>query len=473
MATPIAPAGEVAYVPTGAAPHQVGQSPEIAAAIRATSSLLTQNAALAAAGQLPPEPGTPGAIPVAPAVTPAPAAPAPQATPPVPGLPATAQPYNPWIAPTNPATAPPAPAAPVPTQPLQTPEAAPVQAAPGEPATPPAAPLIDPNTLTPEAKMLWASVNGDQAKFVQSLLEQTGAAVPVEEPEITIPEAPPVDPNQLANLAQRHLNSIPEYRQHDQQFALAFQEHQRLVGNPQTQTPGELQNAEWQMTRLRVEMEVPEVKENPVRVAELRAQEDKLDRDISRMQTRSGALDAQMKEHLQYHEQTFNQTVQALLGQYQEAHTVRETQAAVSRLESAYQDKMAGEWPAAVTEISTRYNIPPQTLDYYARNEALARLEQGLPVQHTKNFVEGFAKRFVATMDEAHRVKSGEYGALAAQRAAGVSGVATPQGQAPAPSITPAATPPTPAPDNRPLSVVMREREAFLRQEMRAAGQQR
>lgn len=400
-------------------PLAPGPSTDLQEAQKAGRSALSQ----ALSGEVAP------AVPTAPPAAPPPA-PAPEAP--------SAAPAAPPVTEAPPVAAP-------------TPQPEPAGIPPAEPAAVPTETLIDPATLTDDARRSLEMEGWQQGQpitaelFNRSLerklefnnrLGKRGEVLEPEPPEEVAPEPMAVDPNVIAEQVrgaigqdQEALGWVETWKANTSKLnELGYTELGESSGGGRL---AELENA-LKIAELR--LEIPEIKDDSTGIAaadikqqirDLSADIRGINADADRLAQKNARLDAQYTQREEYYGAQVREGLE-------EKHQESLSEERITR----YTEEMSRAWPESLKRVAEKHGYTPedtQELDARARDAGYAHLSRGLgAIEDIDAFLEAQAVRLDQTMDRYHRRQSGIY----AQQVSG----RTPSVQ-PSPAVAPAQQP--------------------------------
>lgn len=356
------------------------------------------------------------------------------------GAPSTAAPEAP-TQPTEQAPPPqPAPVAPPAQAAPQTDTASAPQPAPAPAATSPGLPSIDVSTWSPEARRAlemegWdgkSAVTPDLLGRVSSrYLEfnnRLGAkGSPEEKPQAQA--APPEDAEaQVSAHIVREQDADPECAQMVSEFQVFNAELQKLGD----ENSGQIGKTRGDLEYVKRLQELPDIKENPLRLDEVRSEQRRLELELVQLRAEARLRKLDIRDLETRYDNRATLIERSIRGNL-------ETRAAINSRAT----ELAQQWPGLVQKVADNAKLPKELHGKFfedAKREFVLAQRAGERIPNLEAFLAEIADRRLKDMDEYHRIKSGEYGALAAKRADTVS--------PPTPSVpgAPGAAPATNAP---------------------------
>jgi hypothetical protein len=285
-------------------------------------------------------------------------------------------------------------------------------------------------------------------------MPEVGEPVLFEEPQPEIPslevEVPPdqiqVEVDKRVHSNYNTVSLIQQFQQSQQQAATLNQEmtqlqsdieyRERLLADPKQMASDDLRRGEVEAEMNRLETKLGRVKQDAYLVT-------------MQQQQLGAQFDAQRSQ--------IQQEVESeLTGQAEEEALTAYEQA----VEAQEYQRAKVEWPAALGRCMKENNIPPESAEAFRReavtqfNAAMA--DENFVIDDMYTFLTPVAKNFMATLDQYHRIRAGQYAQQAGTRAA-----------TPSPPTTPGTPAPPQAPPETDLDAIMAERRHVWKQATR------
>lgn len=393
-----------------------------------------------------PEGGAPAPTPVA---APAPA-PTPAAAPPPP-------------APTPAA----APAAPAPTPAAAAPAPAPTPAAPTAPPAPTAAPAAPAGPSPSEKAQAYLTLaGGDATKALQMALSaaaEVGATVAQPAPAVAIPE--PMSGEQLSVKVDELLSSDATAKAMVEEWSKNDAAMKALL-DPATGA-GKITDLRKELQRENLRLELDEVKADEYnagiirdRVARLETQLERAESERERLALKNDRLSGQ-------YDQRARQIARHIRQQEQQTREKAESEVRINQHAADLESAWGPALQAAAADGQVHADLLP-ALDKRAKMIAAYQTQRGEPIEDVPAFMKQVVTDWLGEADAQHRLMSGRYGALAANRDAQLQ---TPPGVPAAVTPTPPAPPAAPRASVNPLDAVHSQARLRL-QQFRTGGAQ-